>query len=545
MRSSARCSRSTLSLLLLAALGPAQAAQFVYGGRLDDRGQPANGRYDLKLTAFGQAAGGTTLAAPVTVTDVAVKDGQFRVELDLPLVAADQVWLEVALRGSGEPAFSAIPGRSKAVAAPLIGACWSTTGDSGSNPANNFIGTTDAQPFIVRTRNAQSLRIEPSVELFGGQPITTNAIAGSSANSVTTGVRGATIAGGGVPTGNSDPDFGGENPNRVTDHYGTVGGGYANQAGDAAGTTADNAFATVGGGLRNTASGDRSTVGGGFGNTASGNSSIVGGGVLNTASGVASTVGGGESNTASGGWSTVGGGSSNTASGIAGTVSGGTLNCAGSLTSWAGGRRAKVKPGSDPGGSGPCSDLAPYPGGDGHQGTFVWADSQTADFVSTGPNRFLVRAAGGFGFNTNSIPAGRLINTSTGAHLTTGGVWTNASSRAFKEGFRAVDPLDVLNRLLALPITTWQYIGSSEGLHLGPVAEDFKAAFGLAGDGESIATVDADGVAMAAIQGLNAKLEAENAALRAESAALRAGQERLAAELAELRAKLLGTTEKR
>jgi hypothetical protein len=538
MRSSSRCRRSTLSLLLLAALGPAQAAQFVYEGRLDDRGQPANGRYDLKLTAFGQAAGGTTLAAPVTVSDVEVKDGQFRVELDLPLVAADQVWLEVALRGSGEPGFSAIPGRSKAIAAPLIGACWSTTGDSGSDPATHFIGTTDAQPFVVRTNNAQSLRIEPSGELFNGLPITTNTIAGSSANSVTAGVRGATIAGGGVPAGDSDPNYNNESPNRVTDHYGTVGGGSGNQAGDAGGTPVGRPFATVGGGWNNIAYGGGSTVGGGDHNTASGTTSTVGGGSSNTASGNFSTVGGGLSNTASGFISTVGGGQSNTASGDRSTVSGGTLNCAGSATSWAGGRRAKVRPAVDPGGNGPCSGLAPYPGGNGHQGTFVWADSQDANFVSTGPDQFLVRAQGGFGFNTNAIPSGRLINTSTGAHLTTGGVWTNASSRAVKEGFAAVDPLDVLNRLLALPITTWRYIGSSEGLHLGPVAEDFQAAFGLAGDGTSIATVDADGVAMAAIQGLNAKLEAENAALRA-------AQERLAAELAELRALLKDTAEER
>jgi hypothetical protein len=572
-----------LSLLLLAALGPAQAAQFVYEGRLDDRGQPANGRYDLKITAFGQAAGGTTLAAPVTVTDVAVKDGQFRVELDLPLVATDQVWLEVALRGSGEPGFSAIPGRSKAVAAPLIGACWSTTGDSGSDPATHFIGTTDNQPFVVRTQNAQSLRIEPSGELFNGQPITTNTIAGSSANSVTFGVRGATIAGGGVPAGDSDPNYNDENPNRVTDHYGTVGGGYANRAGDAAGSANDRPFATVGGGFsntassgfstvgggdHNTASGDRSTVGGGnsntasgvrstvgggesntasgfaatvgggYNNTASGDGSAVGGGYTNTASGVRGTVGGGGSNTASGNFSTVGGGWENTASADWSTVGGGSLNCAGGRFSWAGGRRAKVRPAAA--GSGACSGVSVGDATNGDQGTFVWADSQDADFVSTGPNQFLVRAAGGFGFNTNTIPSNRFLNTSTGAYLSTGGVWNSNSSRTVKEGFNAVDPLDVLNRLLALPITTWQYIGSSEGLHMGPVAEDFQAAFGLAGDGKTIATVDADGVAMAAIQGLNAKLEAErdalltkleaeNTALRAESAELRARLQRLEA----------------
>jgi trimeric autotransporter adhesin len=518
---SPRCRRLALAVLICSALGTAQAASFIYEGRLDDLGQPANGRYDLKLSAFGHAAHGATLAAPVTFEGVEVRDGRFRLDVELPLVKADQVWLEVAVRGSTEPAFSAIPGRSKAIAAPLVGACWSSTGDSGSDPALNFIGTTDAQPFVVRTQNVQSLRIEPSTILFAGSPITSNTIAGSSANNITAGVRGATIAGGGVPTGLSDPDFGAENPNRITDHYSTVGGGFANRAGDDAGTAVDSAFATVGGGFANTASGTRGTVGGGVGNTASAFAGTVGGGTGNTASGI--------------GVSTVGGGDRNTASGFGSMVGGGQLNCAGGDFSWAGGRRAKVRPGTDPGGSGACG-LLTYPGGDGDEGSFVWADSQAANFVSTGIDQFLVRAGGGFGFNTNTIPAGRLINTSTGAFLTTGGTWTNASSRALKTAFESIDASDVLARLLALPLTRWQYRESpAEGVHLGPVAEEFHAAFGLGADGQAISTVDANGVALAAIQGLNAKLEAENAALRAETDALRAGQQRLAAELAELR----------
>jgi hypothetical protein len=109
-----------------------------------------------------------------------------------------------------------------------------------------------------------------------------------------------------------------------------------------------------------------------------------------------------------------------------------------------------------------------------------------------------------------------------GAHVTAGGAWTNGSSRAFKTNFRDLDPLDVLNRVVGLSIQRWEYDGSDEGDHVGPVAEEFHAAFGLGVEEQYIATVDADGVALAAIQGLNAKLEAENAALRAENAALEA-----------------------
>lgn len=407
------------ALLLALASAPLSAASFVYEGQLDDRGVPANGRYDVQLAVYKDAELGGTLAEPMVFDAVDVVDGRFRLEFDAKLEGAEPAWVALAVRDAGGSGFSAIPGRTKATQAPAaIGACWSSVGDSGSNPATNFIGTTDAQAFVVRTANARSLRIEPSAELFGGSPITTNTLGGSRSNSVTAGVRGATIAGGGVPTGDSDPGFDAEDPNRVTDHYGTVGGGYANRAGDALGSTLDRPFATVGGGQSNTASGPRSTVGGGQSNTASGfwstvgggqanrgsgDESTIGGGRSNSASGFQSTVGGGFDNDATGDWSTVSGGYKNTASGRYSTVGGGVSNCAGGGYSWAGGLFAKVRPAADPG-SGSCSGLT-YPGGQGDAGTFVWADEQAGDFISTGPNQFLVRAAGGMAINTND-PAG-------------------------------------------------------------------------------------------------------------------------------------------
>lgn len=309
---------------------------------------------------------------------------------------------------------------------------WGLSGNGGTNPATNFIGTTDAQAFVVRTQNVPSLRIEPSAILFGGAPITTNTVAGSSANNISAGVRGATIAGGGVPSGDSDLDFDSEAPNRVTDAYGTVGGGYANRAGDEAGTVTDRAFATVGGGQANAASGSWSNVDGGFANIASRNSSTVGGGASNVAGGGWSTVAGGVSNTASGSWSTVGGGDTNiasgdrsavaggqlntasgfvstigggggnTASGSRSTIGGGSFNCAGGDRSWAAGTDAKVRPGSDAGAAGNgCVGVALSGDANGDNGTFVWADDQFVDFVSTGPRQFLVRAQGGMAINSN------------------------------------------------------------------------------------------------------------------------------------------------
>lgn len=414
-----RMRTKTVYAALLLALASARlgAANFVFEGQLDDHGAPANGRYDVQLAIYRDAELGAALSAPIVFNAVDVVDGRFRLDFEVPREAAEPAWVELAVRDVGTTGFSSIPGRTKAMQAPAaIGACWSSVGDSGSNPSTNFIGTTDAQAFVVRTANARSLRIEPSAEVFGGSPITTNTLGGSRSNSVTAGVRGATIAGGGVPTGDSDPNFDAEDPNRVTDHYGTVGGGYANRAGDASGSTLDRPFATVGGGqsntalgsydtvgggLDNTASGFRSTVGGGQANSTSGESSTIGGGRSNSASGFASTVAGGFDNDASGDWSSVSGGLGNTVRGRYGTIGGGNLNCAGSDLSWAGGLRAKVRPPSDPGGSGSCSGLN-YPLGAGDEGTFVWADSQAADFISTGPNQFLVRAAGGMAVNINN-----------------------------------------------------------------------------------------------------------------------------------------------
>ena len=508
----------SLAFALLAALAPTtQAAEFVYQGQLDDRGAPANGRYDLRIAAFGEAQSAQPLTAPITFRDVAVKDGRFELRFDAALANAPETWLEVAVRDAGARAFATVAGRSKAIRAPLIGACWSSTGDAGTNPATNFLGTSDAQPLVLRTANVQSLRIEPSAQTFGGSPITANLIAGSSANSVTAGVRGATIAGGGVPSGNSDPDLAGESPNAVADHFGTVGGGYANSAGDAAGTLADRAFATVGGGSANVASGASSTIGGGE---------------HNTASGFYSAIAGGNQNFAWGHYSSVGGGYDNSANADFATVPGGDRNCAGGGASWAGGSRAKVRQSILAGGLGGCAGV-PTNGLGGDEGTFLWADHQAADVVSTGPNQFLVRASGGIWLGTNSapsIPAGRFLNTSTGGYLSSGGVWTDASSRTLKTGFAPVDAEGVLDRVLALPISEWSYRVAPQVRHLGPVAEDFHSAFGLGEGAMHVASLDSAGVALAAIQGLNARLESENAALRAELAALRTLVEQALAE---------------
>ncbi len=100
------------------------------------------------------------------------------------------------------------------------------------------------------------------------------------------------------------------------------------------------------------------------------------------------------------------------------------------------------------------------------------------------------------------------------------------SDRNLKQAFAPIAPDQVLQSLKRLPITTWRYKDEPAGVaHLGPMAQDFKATFRLGKDERYIATVDADGVALAAIKAVSEKLdrlEAEQQKLRAENAALRA-----------------------
>jgi hypothetical protein len=89
-------------------------------------------------------------------------------------------------------------------------------------------------------------------------------------------------------------------------------------------------------------------------------------------------------------------------------------------------------------------------------------------------------------------------------------IFITTSDRNVKQNFTTVDPKVILEKLIALPITRWTFKEAPGTPHLGPVAQDFYRAFALGGSEVGIATVDADGVALAAIQGLNQKLEERN-----------------------------------
>lgn len=134
---------------------------------------------------------------------------------------------------------------------------------------------------------------------------------------------------------------------------------------------------------------------------------------------------------------------------------------------------------------------------------------------------------------------GGVLGTTTGGNaatliwLSNGNVWVRntvygGSDRAIKDEFGSIDSSDVLEKVAAMPLQTWHYKTEESGVrHLGPVAQDFYSAFGLGLDDKHIATVDADGVALAAIQGLNRKLNDELARRDAENTALKQRLERI------------------
>jgi hypothetical protein len=141
------------------------------------------------------------------------------------------------------------------------------------------------------------------------------------------------------------------------------------------------------------------------------------------------------------------------------------------------------------------------------------------------PSQFLIQwNTGNVGIGNTNPTALLVVGNAASPAYCNGTTWVNGSDRNAKEDFAAVDAEEILARVAALPIQSWSYKAQPGDKHVGPMAQDFHAAFGLNGsDDKHISTVDESGVALAAIQGLNQKLEAA----RAENADLRARLEQL------------------
>jgi hypothetical protein len=398
---------------------------------------------------------------------------------------------------------------------------FATISGGAANTASNFISTVSGGYGNIASGNYATVS--------GG--------IGNTAN--TAGTEGATVSGGIGNTASGDYAIvSGGAANTASGYVATVSGGYTNTASTEAstisggiGNTTNGDYATIGGGYTNTASGYVATVSGGYTNTASTEGATVSGGTGNTASGDNATVSGGTGNIASGDNATVGGGAYNTASNTSATVGGGAVNIASDTSATVGGGVNNVAMAHAATIGGGRSNTATgwgatIPGGDSNEahayafaagnrakaynkGCFVWGDSTEADVTCDDWDQWVARASGGVTFYTNS-------NLTSGVKVNSGGnAWSTVSDRNLKENFEMVDSQALLASLAQVPVTTWNYKSQDDAIrHIGPMAQDFYAAFGVGDDDTHISTIDPDGVALAAIQGLyaeNQRLKAENA----------------------------------
>ena len=402
---------------------------------------------------------------------------------------------------------------------------------------------------------------------------------------------GATVAGGGgCEDCNEIPDV--NIGNRAISNYATVSGGSGNSSGSDNGTTGpgqgdyatvsgghDNAarssYTTVGGGLYNMAgmddlkvikgddeyNGNYATVSGGNSNTASGSYATVGGGQNNTAQSTGATVAGGGGRgrefgnkafsrftTVSGGegnvagvenkfgdndYATVGGGRINRATGLASTVGGGSDNLAD-------GKAATIPGGNKNKASGEFSFAAGHRAKANNRGSFVWGDSKEKNITSGRDDSFTARATGGVRFISGIDGNG---NPTSGVRLRPGSnSWepiAKISDRNLKEHFKPVHGTQILENLKGISIQTWNYKFEDSSIrHIGPMAQDFYAAFNVGKDDKHIDMIDASGVALAAIQELYQMLQEKDEEIKLANAELQAMKNKMA-EFEELTLKMV------
>ena len=159
-------------------------------------------------------------------------------------------------------------------------------------------------------------------------------------------------------------------------------------------------------------------------------------------------------------------------------------------------------------------------------GSFAWSDYLGIETDSIASNSVTFRASGGYRFFTGTGTGGAQLLPNTTS-------WTTLSDRNAKKNFQPVDYQAVLDKLASVPIQQWNYKWEKDTdvPNLGPMAQDFKHAFYPGRDDKGISTLEFDGVELAAIQGLNEKVESGRQ--KAETRL-----EKLEVENAELKARL-------
>jgi hypothetical protein len=95
------------------------------------------------------------------------------------------------------------------------------------------------------------------------------------------------------------------------------------------------------------------------------------------------------------------------------------------------------------------------------------------------------------------------------------GVGVAPSDRNLKENIAPIDGKEVLTRLAGIPVSSWNYKSQGPSIrHIGPMAQDFQAAFSVGESDRFINMVDSGGVALASIQGLYSILQEKDKEIR-------------------------------
>ncbi len=354
---------------------------------------------------------------------------------------------------------------------------WNLVGNSGTSAGTNFIGTTDNTDVVFKTNNLERMRITAAGKIGVG-------IAAPTASFHIVGNDGF-LAEGTFGSGIVAPSGAGTRmlwyPQKAAFRVGNV---TSNQWDDF--NIGSYSFAANG---NTTASGAYSTAFG-YNSIASGQYSMVAG-QASIASGITS-IAFGSTCTASGAYSVAM--SRGAAASDTGAVAIGYHTTASGKYSLAFGYQSRA--------SGNYSTaFGYYASTNGKTGSFVYADESSTSLTNaSADNQFMVRASGGVIFYSNTaltagvtLPAG-------------GGSWASVSDKNKKEHFKTEDANNILDKLVQMDITSWNYKTQSSAIrHIGPMAQDFYAAFNFGESDTTLTTIDVDGVSLIAIQALAKK----------------------------------------
>jgi hypothetical protein len=141
----------------------------------------------------------------------------------------------------------------------------------------------------------------------------------------------------------------------------------------------------------------------------------------------------------------------------------------------------------------------------------------------------IILAVGG----VNAAPTTVKVDVTTSS-VTVNGTFNNNSDRNAKKNFAPVSPSQILDKVTQLPLSEWSYKDDAATRHVGPMAQDFYSIFNVGTDEKHIAPIDEGGVALAAIQGLNQKVEEKDKKILEQESMI----QRQSAEISEMKARL-------